>query len=87
MSYVILNPANDLLWSAVRERGPGYRPRNGSFVSERSGQYSTYATRAHAEGALRRTQALRSRGCVVVPEPAHERALRIEELRQQERLA
>ena len=69
MSYVILNPANDLLWS-----------RSG-FVSERSGQYSTYATQGRAEAAMRRTRALRSRGCVVAPEPAHERALRIEELK------
>lgn len=67
--YAILNPANDLYWC-----------RDGFFTSERSGQYTTYATAAHAELAIRRTRALKRRGFVVVPEPAHERALQIQDL-------
>lgn len=67
--YVILNPLNDMYWSRSA----------GRFVSERTGEYTTYSTAAKAEQALRRTRELRQMGYVVVPEPAHERALRLEE--------
>lgn len=74
MPYVIFNPANRLYWSARK-----LRAFPGRFVSEREGVYTTYTTEAQAISALRRTKALRGRNCVVVPEPAHERQMRIEQ--------
>lgn len=74
MSYVILNPENGLYWSARKLRAVP-----GRFVSERNGAYTTYATEAQAISALGRTKALRGRNCTVVPEPAHERQMRIEQ--------
>lgn len=59
--HVLRNPLNGLIW-AKHLRRP---------VSETSGEYTVYATAAHAALALRRNRELLNAGFIVEPEPAH----------------